>query len=107
MRRIDLICLSFKSCKYTGCEILKIYSLAIDCCGTCGASILHSLELLQQASFKMSNAMAKNTKALEEIKMNISKSFNPTFDYETKDFQNKTKYIRQQHKLAQRHFKRK
>lgn len=111
MTKFEMTCQNFKVCKYTGCDILRFIGLSIDYANAIGETIAYSFQLLNEASKRLSSDRIRAELALLRIEKVIGLApTDETLPAELKQFHcvdKKPKYIRQQHKLAQRHYRRK
>lgn len=105
MTGIETTCMNLKVCKFNGCEILRYLSCAIDYSNAVGESILYAMKLIYNASQKVSSDRLNAELALIKIQ-SIAEEM-PPINLSFGKSEKKPKYIRQQHKLAQRHFRRK
>lgn len=111
MTTFEITCQNFKVCKYTGCDILLFIGISIDYSYVHRETIAYSFQLLKEASARLSSDRIRGELALLKIEKTIGLApIDPMLPAELKQFHwedNKPKYIRQQHKLAQRHYRRK
>ena len=97
--------MNFKVCKFNGCEIIKLINVSIDYSKAVGESVLYAMDLIYHAGQKVSLDRMKAELALIKIQLLVEEM--PPINLSFGKSEKKPKYIRQQHKLAQRHFRRK
>lgn len=105
MTGIEKTCMNLKVCKFTGCDIIKFLSSSIDYSNAVGESILYAMDLIYHASQRVSSDRMKAELALIKIQRIVEEM--PPINLSFGKSEKKPKYIRQQHKLAQRHYRRK
>ncbi len=106
MTLFENTCKSLKSCKFTGCDILRFIDLTIQYSIAVRETIEYSVRLLHEVSIRLSYDHVKAEFACFQFDM-IAKEAPPILPFPEPLKEKKPKYIRQQHKLAQRHYRRK
>jgi len=99
-------CRSLKACKYNGCEIIRFIGVTIEYSIAMRETVEYSVRLLQEVSIRLYSDRMKAEFAFFRIEQ-IAKEIAPIIQFREPIKEKKPKYIRQQHKLAQRNYRRK